>query len=520
MSFLKNKSFFSKMNKPKKIDEVQVHPSPTFSFDLDHNEKQLKKQLDLSEDVVFHHFLISLHTGNTLKAILVLVDGIINEDAIRNNVLEPLSDESFECSKGELLEQVKKKISIQNIKKENNIEKAIFQILKGNTLLLIDGFNEGLMLVAHGYEVRAIAESQSERSVRGSHEGFIESLSNNIALIRRRIPHPSLKFKKMIVGEYSQTDISIAYVESIADPKLVEKVKQRINEIKVDEIKNSGEIEQFIEDHPFSIFPTIGNTERPDKAAALLMEGRIIILVNGDPVGLFIPALFLENIKSVEDYSSRPYYSSFIRLMRFISFLISITLPALYVTAINFHKEMIPSEMIIPIIQARETVPFPLTMEVIMMILMFEVVREAGVRLPQQVGSALSIIGALILGQVSVSAGLVGAPTIVVVSISYISAFIITSIADVTALLRIGLFIASSIFGSYGLIVALLVILTHMTSLTSLGVPYMAPFAPLYFKDWKDSLIRLPLRWKKQRLKSIPNQRSTNIKSLPKTGDK
>lgn len=207
-------------------------------------------------------------------------------------------------------------------------------------------------------------------------------------------------------------------------------------------------------------------------------------------------------------------------MLRFVSFVISISLPGIYIAAINFHKVMIPSDMIVPIIQARETVPFPLAMEIAMMILMFEVVREAGVRLPQQIGSALSIVGALILGQVSVSAGLVGAPTIIVVSISYIAAFVITPIADVTALLRIGLFIASSLFGGYGLIVAMLGLLTHMISLTSFGIPFMAPFAPFYFQDWKDSLIRLPLRWKKQRPKSIPNQRKTRIRSLPKTGDK
>ena len=356
--------------------------------------------------------------------------------------------------------------------------------------------------------------------MRGAHEGFIESSPTNIALLRRRIPHPSLQFETIKIGEFSQTDITLGYIKGIVDPKLIERLKQRLDQIKVDEINNSGEIEQFIEDHPFSIFPTIGNTERPDVASALLMEGRIMIIVNGDPVSLYIPSLFLENMKSIEDYSSRPYYSSFIRLMRFFSFIISISLPALYIAAINFHKVMIPSEMIVPIIQARETVPFPLTMEVFMMILMFEVVREAGVRLPQQIGIALSIVGALILGQVSVSAGLVGAPTIVVVSISYIAAFVITPIADVTALLRIGLFIASSLFGGYGLIVAMLGLLTHMISLTSLGVPYMAPFAPFYFQDWKDSLIRLPLRWKKHRPKSIPNQRAPRIKSLPKTGDK
>lgn len=509
-----------KRNTKKNQQEKRNNLSPLFSSYLHENEERLKQQLDSSEDIIFHDFIISIHDGRTLKVLLVMADGLFDEDAIRNNVLKPLTEESLDSTVGEEMKQVKKRISIFKIKMEDDLEKAVFQILKGNTLLLLDGYSEGLLLNSPGYENRAISEPETERAIRGAHDGFIESSSTNIALIRRRIPHPSLQFETMKIGEYTQTDIIIGYVKDLADPKLIERLKRRLNQIKVDEINNSGEIEQFIEDHPFSIFPTIGNTERPDLVSSVLMEGRIVILVNGDPVSLFVPSLFLEGIKSIEDYNSRPYYSSFIRVLRFISFTISISLPAFYIAAINFHKEMIPSEMIVPIIKARETVPFPLTMEVAMMILMFEVVREAGVRLPQQIGSALSIVGALILGQVSVSAGLVGAPTIVVVSISYIAAFIITSIAEVTALLRIGLFVASSLFGGYGLIVAILGLITHMVSLTSLGVPYMAPIAPFYLQDWKDLFIRLPLRWKKHRSKSIPNHRTPRIRSLPKTGDK
>ena len=222
----------------------------------------------------------------------------------------------------------------------------------------------------------------------------------------------------------------------------------------------------------------------------------------------------------IEDYNSRPYYSSFIRFIRFVSFYFSTTLPALYFSALNFNKQMIPSDLLVPIIQAREMVPFSLWLEMALMILMFEVVREAGVRLPQAVGSALSIVGALILGQVAVSAGLVGAPTIVIISISYISAFIITPIADVTALLRIALLIASSLFGPFGLIVAILGLTTHMVSLTSMGVPYMAPIAPTHFRDFKDLVFRFPIKWLKHRPKSIPNQRDSKIQSLPNTGDK
>lgn len=491
-----------------------------FFTDINENKKLLEQQLGTSEDIMFTKFTIKLQNGEALQALLVAIDGLVDEEAKRNNVLKPLIEHPLQEKPNEELKQIRERLSTKKAKVEHNLLKAVYEVLKAQALLIIDGFNKGILISIEGFEVRSIDEPVTEQAVRGAREGFIESTGVNISLLRRRISHPSLRFETMEIGTFSQTGITLAYVKDIVDPNLVRRVKQRLDEIKVDSINSSGDVEQLIEDHPYSIFPTIGNTERTDKAAALLMEGRVLLLTDGSPVSLYVPNLFLESFQSVEDYNSRPYYSSFIRLMRFFAFIISISLPALYITALNFNKALIPSDMIVPLIQARETVPFPLAMEVIMMILMFEVVREAGVRLPQQIGSALSIVGALILGDVSVSAGLVGAPTIVVVSISYIAAFVITPIADVTALLRIGLFAASSLFGSYGLCIPLLALLTHMVSLTSLGVPYMAPFSPIHFQDWKDGFIRLPTKLLKRRPKSIPNQRPRRIKSLPNTGDK
>lgn len=504
------------VHKPKRVDKA--NDSLPFSKNLSKNEETLKIKFGKSNDIIFHHFLIHIDNGHNVRAMIVGVDGLFNEDAIRNNVLKPLTEEPFAPLKIDL-DPIKEKLSVYNVKKENDLIKTVFNILKGQTLVLIDGYSVGLLLNDPGFEVRAISEPQSERVVRGARDGFVETIATNLALLRRRIAHPSLQFESIELGEYSQTEVVISYLDDIADNNLVEKVRQRLKQIKVDGIKNSGEVEQMIETHPFSIFPTIGSTERPDKAAALLLEGRILILINGDPFVLYVPSLFLENLKSIEDYSSRPYYSSFIRLLRIFAFLFSISLPAVYISVVNFLKSMIPSDMIIPLIQARETVPFPLVLEIFLMVIMFEIVREAGVRLPAAIGPALSIVGALILGQVSVSAGLVGAPTIVIVSLSYISAFVITPLADVTALVRMGLIIASSIFGSFGLIIAMLGLLMHMVSLTSMGVPYMAPFAPFHFKDWNDAFLRLPIRWAKNRPESVPNQRPTRIKSLPKAGD-
>lgn len=494
--------------------------STPFSTDLNENQKMLREILGDSADIVFSDFVMTLKNGGTVSALLCAIDGLVNEDAKRNSVLKPLIEKPLEQKPDNDLTVIKHKIPTKQNKVVETIEKAVKAVLKAHVLLIIDGFAKGIIISIEGFEIRAIDEPETEKTVRGAREGFIESTGVNTSLLRRRITHPSLRFETLEVGKFSQTNVTLTYIKGITDPDLVERARTRIKEIDVDSVNNNGEIEQMIEDHPFSIFPTIGNTERADKASALLMDGRILIFIDGDPVALFAPNLFLENFINIEDYSSRPYYATFIRLIRYFSFLFSITLPALYVSALNFNKSLIPSDALVPLIQARETVPFPLVMEIVMLILMFEVVREAGIRLPQQIGTAISIVGPLILGDVAVSAGLVGAPTVVIVSLSYMAAFVITPIADVTGIMRLVLLAASSLFGSYGLCIALLGLLTHMVSLTSLGAPYMAPFAPIHFRDWKDALVRLPTKWLKKRPRSIPNTRPTRIQSLPRTGEK
>lgn len=520
---------YSKLKKIyKRLKEKNAPNSPmtnsyvnTFSNTLEENEHRIKQILGTSSDIIYRKFPIHFSQGESLQALIIYIDGLSMDLAVRESVLKPLTGMPIQEIKWRELSDIQERISTKRITEEKELSPSIEKILKGKLLLLIDGFNRGLIVHVEAFEfLRSVQEPDSEKTVRGARDGFIESSSVNISLLRRRIAHPDLHFESMKIGEISQTTIIIAYVKGIADSKLINHVKGKLQNIKVDGIHSSGDIEQFIEDNPYSIFPTIGNTERPDKATNMLLDGRIMILIDGDPVGLYVPLFFLDNIKTIEDYIARPYYSSFIRLLRFGAFLFSITLPALYLSALNFNKEIIPTDLIVPIIQAREMVPFSLWMEILLMILMFEVVREAGVRLPQQVGAALSIVGALILGQVAVTAGIVGAPTIIIISVSYISAFIITPIADITALLRIGFLIASCIFGPFGLVVAFLGLITHMVSLTSIGIPYMAPFAPTYFRDFLDTLVRFPTRFLRHRPESIPNERRSKIRSLPDTGDK
>jgi len=506
-------------NKKKSSQTFNRNAVP-ISSNLSLNEKTIKEKLGSSDDIMFTKFNITVGDGQKINALMVAVDGLVDEDLKRENILKPLQLKSLDYKPNSNLDQVQDQMQVKNIEVTSDLHDALNQVLLAKMFVLVDGYAKGLLIKGEGYEVRAISEPTNEQTVRSSHEGFVESNGVNMSMIRRRVVDQNLRFESFELGKLTKTDVKLAYIEGLTDPGIVQRVRKRLEQIEVDAINSDGEIEQLIEDHPYSIFPTVGNTERPDKAASLLTEGRIVILTGGTPIVLFGPNLFLENFTHIEDYTSRPYYSSLVRLTRFIAFFISIFSPALYLTALNFEKNLIPSDLVVPIIQARELVPFPLVMEMLIAVLLYEIVREAGVRLPQSVGSALSIVGALILGEVAVSAGLIGAPTIVVVSLSYIASFVITPIADVVSILRVVLIAAAGVFGSFGIVMVSLGLLTHGVMLTSFGVPYMAPFSPFYFRDWKDAFIRIPTRLLKRRPKSIPMQKRDRITSVPETEEK
>lgn len=510
------KAFFAS-NKSQQNSENETE---YISTDLAQNEKTFKEKLGSSEDIMFTKFNVVVEKGEKIDALLIAVDGLVDEDVKRNNILRPLQLQKLEQSPNANLDQVQNILQVENIEVTQDLNDAVDKMLGARILVLVDGHSNGLLIKAPGFESRGIEEPSGELAVRSSHEGFIETNGVNMSLIRRRVIDRNLRFESFILGKLTKTDVKLAYIEGLTDPDLVQRVRDRLKEIKVDALNSDGEIEQIIEDHPYSPFATVGNTERPDKTARLLTEGRIIILTSGSPIVLYGPNLFLENFTYMEDYVSKPFYSSFIRLIRYLTFFLSIYTPALYLTALNFEKNLIPSDIMVPIMQAREQVPFPLVVELLIGIVLFEIIREAGVRLPKTIGSALSIVGALIIGEVAVNAGLIGAPTIIIVSLSFIASFVIIPLAGVIAILRIIFILAASLFGSYGIAMVSLAVLTHMVSLTSFGVPYMAPYSPFYFRDWKDTFIRFPTRLLKKRPKSIPNQKPDYVESLPDTEDK
>ncbi|MEB3103719.1 spore germination protein [Ferviditalea candida] len=470
--------------------------------DLEQNKLFFKQIMGNPPDLIFRDIMCG---SNQTKLLLIGMNGLVDKDILYQSAIKPLVEN--DQAPMESLSDIENTLHVGIFNRGRDLGDLLKKLLTGNVILLMEKQTEAIIINAQGFEERTIEEPKTEPIVRGPHEGFTEALGTNLALMRRRLHDPMLRFDILKVGIKSPVDVCVLYIQDIAAPEIVEDIKNRIRRIKTEAILGSGYIEEYIDEQPQSLFATVGNTERPDKLAGKLLEGRVGILVDGTPTALWLPYLFLEAMQSPEDYYSLPFYTSFIRMLRYASFWISLILPAFYVGAQNFHKEMIPTTLLASIAAAREGVPFPLVMEVIFMLLLFEILKEAGVRMPRSIGQAVSIVGALILGDAAVQAGIVGTPTIIVVALAGITTFIVTPYTDAVSLLRILLIIPASILGLFGLLMGVLAMLTHLASMTSAGVPYLSPFAPTYFRDWKDTFVRVHLKNMDRAPESIPQQR-------------
>ncbi|CAM3403823.1 spore germination protein [Marinicrinis lubricantis] len=374
-------------------------------------------------------------------------------------------------------------------------------LLRGKTVIVIEGEAQAILLDTYKPEIRGISQPETERVVRGPRDGFIEQIHTNISLLRHRLPVPEFRAEAMEVGTRTKSKVAICYVDGIVDKELLSEVKKRIERIQIDRVLDAGYIEQFIEDNPRSPFPQVQNTERPDKVVGNILEGRIAIVVDGTPFTLLVPAVFNQFYHTSEDYNERWMITSVIRLIRFVALIFSLTFTSLYVTVLSFHPEMIPAKFMVAAASGRAGVPFPVFIEVLLMEIAMEILREATVRMPQQVGGALSIVGVLVVGQAAVQAGFVSPITVVIIAMSTIGSFATPSYNAATAfrMLRFPLIVLSGSFGLLGLATGLMLIINHMLSLRSFGIPYMAPVTPGSFNGLKDSLIRAPLAWMRRR---------------------
>ncbi|MFC3747154.1 spore germination protein [Paenibacillus sp. GCM10012306] len=468
-------------------------PSYSLGSNLNENLEQFQAVFNKCADIQYRPFEINVGQ----KGSLIYLNGMVDTKNIDLDIMRQFMESSITGDIVRLTDDIKHTIQsklsfISQVCWAKDFQEVVGHILSGDLALLLDGWTQVLIMNAKGWEKRAIEEPATEAVIRGPREGFQEDLSTNISLIRRRLKTAQLKMEMVVLGKLSNTNIAITYLEGVAKDDLIAEVKKRIGSIRINAILESGYVEELIEDHSLSPFPQVVITERPDKVVGNLLEGKVGIMIDNTPFVIIVPGTFFQLLQSPEDYYQRYLVASFIRLLRLLAVVSSLLLPSLYIALTTYHHEMIPTMLLISIASSRETVPFPAFVEALLMEASFEALREAGVRLPRPVGQAVSIVGALVIGQAAVAAGIVSSPLVIIVSMTGIASFIFPSfqLGLSFRLLRFPMMVAAATLGLYGILMLFIMLLLHMLSLQSFGHPYMAPLAPLRFNGIKDVVIR------------------------------
>lgn len=485
------------------------------SQSLGANLKALKQIFGASTDVVYRPLVIK---GWRLGAALVYLDGMVDGTSLNEYIVRPLIERGVHPVvidqpppdplpsgasgvKHPLLQEIERTlVGSVDLSERSLFTQVVDDLLSGMTALLIDTVNAALTIPLQEFQHRSVDEPPTEALVRGPRDGFIESIRVNMSLLRRRLRDPNLRLEVLRVGRRTNTAVAICYIQDVANPKLVDEIRTRIKGIDIDGVLETGYLEQIIEDHHFSPFPQIQNTERPDRAVANLLEGRVVVLVDGTPFCLILPSVFNQFYQAPEDYYERFLIATLVRGIRIISLFFSLTFTSLYVALISYHAEMLPTKFAVAVAGGRAGVPFPSVAEAFFMELSMEILREAAVRLPKAIGPTVSIVGALVIGEASVRAGVVSPLMVIVVALTSIGSFAVPSYSAAIALriVKFPIILAGGTFGLYGVMLAVIGLVVHLASLKSVGVPYLAPFAPLKTTDMQDTVVRMPL-WKMTR---------------------
>nr|NNM89787.1 spore germination protein [Bacilli bacterium] len=458
---------------------------------LNENRMSIETVLIHCEDVSYRHFSLGQQDQ---QAILIFITELIKKDLLDATILRECMA-STRCLHHIDIALLKNSyISSSDLVERTHLEEIIDDLLAGNVILILDGDASALSMQALGWEHRGVEKSENEVSIRGSQQAFTENLSNNIALLRRFIRHPALKVEKHTIGEMTKTPYVILYLANLIQPELLEKIHQNLNSSQLDNVLDSGNLVEPLRKGVVSPFPIVNRTERPDRAAALMLEGRVIILVDNSPVALSMPSLFVEYLQVPEDYFENFYLQSMIRLLRYVALILAITIPSLYVSLVGYHHELIPSSMLPSIMSQRKGIPLPTFVEVLIMEILFEILREAGLRLPRPIGQTISIVGALVIGQAAVSAKLVMATTVIVVATTGIASFTIPGygLSSAVRIIRFFLLLLTGLLGLFGFCIGMFFIFMHLVSLESYGIPYTGALSPMVPADLKDTLFRTP----------------------------
>lgn len=475
-----------------------------FTKDFDKNLEAISICLKDNETLVKRQF--ESRCDPPIKYCLLYMDGMVDNRLVNEDIIQPLL--KFKVPKKDLgaerIDLIQKQATFSNsVEQTAEKDKIITSLLYGDSVLVIEGCEQVLILNTKGWVTRSVEEPQSERVLKGPREGFTEAIMPNLAMLRRKLKTSHLKIKFKEFGKQTKTKACICYIDSIVNKDVLDEFEKRLEKVDIDGVIDANYIAEIIKDSPYSPVKTIGNTERPDIVAAKLLEGRVALFVDGTPVVLTVPHFFIEDFQSDEDYYVNYYFSSFGRILRYISFFISTSIPAIYLSVITFHQELLPTPLIMSVSMARQSVPFPSFLELFFMLIIFELIRESGARMPGMMGQALSIVGALVIGQAAVEAKLVSAPIIIIVALAGITGMMVPRVKGFSLLLRFGLLFCSTVLGFYGYLFGILAVLAYLFSMKTFGIPIMTSSYAFTLQEKKDTIIRSPWWYMNKRPKFL-----------------
>lgn len=474
---------------------------------LEKNIKVLQKKLNQNSDLVMHRgqFMDSAYC-------IFYVQNMIDTTRLAIEIVKPMqSHYTVDLNKIDFIMQ--KVLLVGGVRQVDTLEECEKAVLEGTAILFVDGEDKAIECSITKIEERNVEEPPTSAVIGGPREGFVENIKINTALIRKRLPTTALKIEQMTIGVYTKTKVNIVYLDDIADRKIVNKIKEKIKQIKLDGILDSHYLVNYLEENKNSIFKQVGKAEKPDIVVAKMLEGRIAIVVDGSPLVITLPFMLIEDLQNSDDYYQGSFRISFIRLIRFFGVAISMVLPGMYVAVQLYHYKVVPLKFLITLMNSIQGLPFPPFMEMLFVIILFEILYEASLRMPKYLGIALGIVGALVLGDTAVKAGLISPPAVMIVALSGISFYTIPDQSAQLSLLRIAFTIIGGAMGLYGITISFILLIAHLSSMNSYGTPYLAPYAPRIKDDLSDGIFKKDVIGRDTRPLSIPSQKKKRIKN-------
>lgn len=501
----------------------------TLQNNLEKNLQSIKKALP-SEDVLTYDF----STLDGVSCALVYADGLVNKQVLGELIARPFSYAYLLKTAGKSTEntqkdggryennQENKQENKQNsvlqtaqfpeLKTKEKLEDAVQEVLDGNTLLLVDGLSVYFIVGAKLIPVRAVAEPPTDVAVKGPREGFIEDIKTNMALVRKRLKAPALRFQTLRVGKQSNTAVSVCWLEGTSDSKLKDELLQKIQALNIDNVPDSSYIAALLSPRKHSVFRAVGTTEKPDVFTAKIAEGRVGILVDGSPIALTFPYLLTEDFQSSEDYFVSPFMATIFRFLRLFALLVAILSPAFYVSAQLFKMQLLPLGLMLSIASSVRELPLSPAMEMFVVLFLLEILKEASIRMPKYVGMSLSVVGALVLGETAVSAGFLSTPAIIIVALSGICLYTVPNFVETGSILRWVFLLVAGAIGPFGIVVCTVFLLLYLVSADNFGTPILAPFSPLIHRDLRDTIVKTNIQNLTKRPQILRSKNKTRLR--------